>query len=368
MKILQVVEFITPAKGGLAQAVLVTAEGLVARGHQVEIWTSKFGQIPHLPTVHIRTFDALPLNGLFVTPGIIWSTIRKLRQFDIVHLHAVRSFQSITVGAIARIMNLPYVLSPHGTLKANGQKEITKHLYDIFAQTNKHLHEATIVAAVSNSEANLCASAGIDQSRIKITLNPVETEATILKHALTQGPPIIGYLGRLERSKAVDKLLDAFLYAKSIRSDLLLEIAGPDDGDLQRLQTIIERKGLNDSVCFRGPLYGQQKHQFLANCTVFANPCSFEVFGISIFEAIMQGCPVVVSKESGTAALAEQSGVARLVDTSDPISFGKAIIDQINLPIDLRVRGQNFVQSTLSTEAYLNRIEDIYSQIHKPPI
>lgn len=363
MRILQVVEFATPAKGGLVQAALVTATGLAARGHDVELWTSKYGQIPAMPGIRVRAFRGLLFNGLIFTPGLLWPAITELRKFDLIHLHAVRSVQSVAVSTCARLAGVPYVLSPHGTLTTNGQKVMAKYIFDCLAQTGQQLHRAELVATVSDLEAETCVAVGIDRSRIRITFNPVETVEVHSKPTWAQSNPVIGYLGRLERSKAIDKLIEAFAHARSVRPDLRLEIAGPDDGDLHRLQMISSSAGLSEVVSFRGPLYGHAKHEFLSKCAVFANPRSFEIFGISVFEAIAQCCPVVVSRQSGSAKLAEQSGAGLIVDTDDPIAFGQALLAQIDLPLDNRLRAQQFVHSFLSVEAYLDRVEQMYSEM-----
>src|SRR5947209_18978201 len=88
MRILQVIEFVTLAKGGSVQAARTTAAGLARRGHQVELWTSAYGQALPIDGVRLRMFRGPAVSGLYLTPGIVRPAFAELAGFDIVHFRS----------------------------------------------------------------------------------------------------------------------------------------------------------------------------------------------------------------------------------------------------------------------------------------
>lgn len=358
MRILQVIEFAAPAKGGSVEVARTTAEGLSRRGHEVELWTSAYGDAPLIAGVTMRRFRGPGLSGLYLTPGIVSPALASVRRFDVVHLHNVRSMQNAVVGLAAQRSRIPYVVSLHGALEANGQKAAGKKVFDAAVGTGL-LRNAAAITTPWEHEARACEIKGLDPQRVTTVPNPVRSpgDASAAKVAET---PTIGYLGRLDRSKAIDKLIAAFAIAHAQRSDLRLEIAGPDDGDEGRLRQIVSAAGLQRAITFRGYLYGADKWNFLAHCSVLANPCPFEVFGLVCFEALAQGTPVVVAQQSGAAHLARQSGAGVSVDPHDSQSFGRALLSQLDVPLSARYHASQFVRRTLSVDAYLDRIEKLY--------
>ena len=76
-----------------------------------------------------------------------------------------------------------------------------------------------------------------------------------------------------------------------------LVIAGPDEqGTLKALKAQVARLGLEESVVFPGPVYGQEKMQLLQAADVFVLPSRSENFGMGVAEALACGVPVVCTK------------------------------------------------------------------------
>lgn len=118
------------------------------------------------------------------------------------------------------------------------------------------------------------------------------------------------FLGRLERQKGADLLIDALalLAARGVRLRATIIGSGPQD---QALKAQVAVNGLGDLVEFTGALRGETLSRTLARHRFMAMPSRwFEGMPISAIEGLACGC-VVVGSESG--GLPEAIGAAGIV-------------------------------------------------------
>src|SRR5271157_5933571 len=100
MRILEVVHFFSPLHGGGAiNALHGFSKQLSGRGHEVTIYTSDFELdqefINSLEKVNVRVFSSiLASTNIHVTLGMITRLEKEIRNFDLIHVHCYRSFQS----------------------------------------------------------------------------------------------------------------------------------------------------------------------------------------------------------------------------------------------------------------------------------
>ncbi len=312
MKILQVSEFFTPTTGGSTQVAYQISHHLTRCGHQVTLCSSNFGkndtQFPDI-TFRIEKFSALPTHWkFFITPELIPWTRKHLSEFDIIHMHNVRTFQNAVIAAAARKLGIPYILSAHGSLPYLGGYQAIKRTCDIlFAK--KLVYEAKRLIAVSELEVDQYLRAGVPKEKIAIIHNGLDIEEFVTlpergtfrrKYKLSDDKKIILFLGRLHKIKGVHNLIEAFALVKTQRDDTVLVIAGPDDGELSALQGNVRQLGLDGSVIFTGPLYTRDKLCAYVDADLLAYPSMHEIFGLVPFEALMCGTPVVVTDECGS--------------------------------------------------------------------
>jgi glycosyltransferase involved in cell wall biosynthesis len=97
-------------------------------------------------------------------------------------------------------------------------------------------------------------------------------------------------------------------------NELLLVIAGPDEqGTLRALKEQVARLGLEESVKFVGPVYGEEKWRMLRSADVFVLPSRSENFGIVVAEALACGVPVIATKGAPWSELLGNSDHSSLV-------------------------------------------------------
>lgn len=378
MRILQVIEFFSPGMGGSAQVAYQTARHLARRGHDVTVWSSDFasddGAFADTP-FEIRLFPCrFSRWGLYLTPALAGWARRHIGEFDVIHLHNVRTFQNLVVASLARQRGIPYVLSAHGSLSLHGGRKATKRAYDVLLG-RALLDGARRLIAVSPLEVDQYRQDGIPAERIVLVPNGLDLEefsplppgGTFREGlGISAETQVILFLGRLHQIKGIDTLIEAFAQLRDEERDSMLIIAGPDDGDLARLQTLAGHWRLGDQVRFVGPLYGQDKLAAYVDADVLASPAVYEIFGLVPFEALMCGTPVVVSHDTGASQLIQGAGAGYLVPHDDVEALASTLLAMLGNRAEAQEKvaaGQAFVREELDWYAIAGRVEDLYMQV-----
>ncbi|MEK3764080.1 MULTISPECIES: glycosyltransferase [unclassified Solibacillus] len=121
--------------------------------------------------------------------------------------------------------------------------------------------------------------------------------------------PYYFYAGRLETSKGIFDLLNAFrhmLKKNDVPDNVKLLIAGgcPESVDLKNFSPKSEKlkeaiKGMEDRVLFLGPKTEKQLKSLYAGALVTIMPSHYESFGMVAAEAQACGCPVIATHVGG---------------------------------------------------------------------
>jgi len=97
------------------------------------------------------------------------------------------------------------------------------------------------------------------------------------------------YLGRIDKSKGCDELIEFFnQYKKDKNSNLKLVLVGPIIHDFEK----------NQNIVYLGELDNFEKSYALQHMSVFIMPSSFESFSIATMEAWLAKKPVIVNSKS----------------------------------------------------------------------
>lgn len=129
---------------------------------------------------------------------------------------------------------------------------------------------------------------------------------------------LIGGLGRIERSKGFDVLLDAFIKAHAqFRGKVRLAIAGAGP-ELKSLR----RRNVAD-VSFHG--FVSDPAAWLAAFDVFVSPAREEPFGLVFLEAMESGLPVIATRTKGALHLSPDMGPI-LIPIGDVSALARALL------------------------------------------
>lgn len=177
--------------------------------------------------------------------------------------------------------------------------------------------------------------------------------------ATSSGTARVLFVGRLERRKGVDVLLEAVRLAIEAGSDLALTIVGPDMGDNgsgEAYRDAFARGAGGDPrvaerVRFAGAVDDAELDRLYRGADIVCVPSRYESHGIVAVEAMMYGRPVVATAAGGVPDVLEDGGNALLAEPGDPHSLAACLRRLADDP-DLRRR-----LGTRSRERYEQRFE-----------
>lgn len=137
------------------------------------------------------------------------------------------------------------------------------------------------------------------------------------------------YLGRVERTKGVLDLCQAFTRLPASCAGATLDVVG-DGGELEALRA---RFGDHPRIVFHGALHGSRKEEMLRECLVVVAPSVWpEVFGNVIAEALSYGKPVIGTSVGAIPELIDHGVTGMLVRPSDPDALAGALAAFIQEP------------------------------------
>ncbi len=237
----------------------------------------------------------------------LWKDIKNA---DVIHIQAIFNTPTPIALLYAKVFAKPILLSPRGSLGGwclgNGSSFKLKWLnWLIKPFANKVIWHATAhqerdeILSLFPKATVMVIPNGIEYETFQ-TYNPltptVFCEKYTNKSIVTS--KIIISMGRLQKKKGFDILIDAFVFVLEQHPDAKLFIAGADEGEEQNLRSQIERLGLVQKAFLVGAISGQDKIDFLANADLFALPSHNENFGNVYLEALASGTPIVASLDT----------------------------------------------------------------------
>ena len=385
MKILQVTPFYAPAwaYGGPPRVAYELSLELVRRGHSVTVLTTDALDSGHRasPTQEIsegieiyrlRNFSNYLAwrRQIFLPTGLVPFSRRRLQNFDIIHLHTVRTIQNIVVHRFAMKYGIPYVLSPHGSVPRIVRQKTLKAVFD-WMGGRRVVRDASKVIVQSSVEKSECESARIPAPKISIVLNGVDasvyenlpTRGAFAKSFGLDGKRLVTYIGRLSPGKGLDYLLAAFRGIALETDDSVLIVAGEDGGYKSRLIRLAKQFAISDRVIFPGFVAGRGKLQLFVDSDLIVYPASYESFGLVPMEALLCGKPVVVSRDSGCGELIQKARAGITFPSGNVSLLRKGILtglrDSETISETAR-RGRDFVIQNLNWNRIATEMEQIY--------
>ena len=256
--------------------------------------------------LHVRYYNTTLVHTLSI-PMFVY-TFLDVKKSDIVHIQSVFNMSTIFALFYTKILKKPTILSVRGQFGDwclnNGNKAKKSFLkYLIKPLTHKIVWHATaqqekdeIISIFPNAKVEIIPN-GIEYDKFQNS-NILLKKEYIKKFTNKDFEPnkIIISMGRLQKKKGFDILIDAFYETlKSFPNSVLL-IAGGDEGEEENLKNQIKNLNLENSVFLIGAISGQDKIDFLANADLFCLPSYNENFGNVYIESLATGTPIVASK------------------------------------------------------------------------
>ena len=296
--------------------------------------------------------------------------VTKDLQPDIVHTHDWMTYEAGI--RVSRFHGKPLVSHIHATELDRTHFHPNQWIYD---RERRGFEQSDHIIAVSNYTKNILVQHyGINPDKISVVHNGSDemyhAPAVPLVEELTSQKkkrPMVLFLGRLAIQKGPLHFLEMASQIHQLRPDVEFVMAG--DGHL--LPSLVDRAmqmGLEDAVAFAGKVNATEARKLYAQADCFVMPSLSEPFGLVALEAIAQGTPVILSKQSGASEVVGHCFKVDFWDTEKMADCVLTILREAPLAAQLTAEAPRVLQKlTWSNQA--GNIRSIYESIirNTPP-
>ena len=373
MRVLHVIPSLAERSGGPAAAIVPMCRALQTQGIDPLIVTTN-EERPKVNTDSNINCDGVTARFFPVQLGASYKYSRPLaswlgknvKDFDLVHVHAVFNHASVAAARACRKSGVPYVVRPLGTLDpwSMKQKPVRKRVFwHLFAK--RLLAASAAVHYTTDAEkAATEAYLGMNHGRVVplgVNLNGLTHEDSVATYfpELVQGPYVLT-LSRLHPKKGLDDLIDAFRCLKDQRWCLV--IAG--DGPPEYLRVLKEKARGSERIVFTGWVEGKRKEALMRGASLFVLPSRHENFGLSVVEAMACGVPVLVTPQVNLASEIRSAEAGWVTDFSG-LKEGLAAVVRDDAERTRRGRAAYEFAKRYSWDKVATDLTDFYKEILK---
>jgi glycosyltransferase involved in cell wall biosynthesis len=343
---------------GQAVFMIRLAEGLVRAGHEVMALAPSMRGVAQRELVHgviVQTVPALHLgHNLNVTAfsdGWVEDTIAEFAP-DIIHIQD-HFFLNRTVLRIARQRNIPIVGTNH-FLPANWsnnlyiprsvQGVVHKAMWKDMLQVYNQLDAVTTptetaVTILRKQDIRIpvkAISCGVDQEEFYAM--PDFDRDVIRRHFhLAQDRPVLLYVGRVDREKGLDYLVEA----AALLPDIAFQIAIAGKGMYRdSLMETVHELQIEDRVTFPGYIDSDDLPLLLNSVDAFVMPSYAELQSIATLEAMSCAKPILAANARALPELVEHGVNGYLFNPQNAESLADNIRNFLNHPERWAAMGQ----------------------------
>ena len=375
MKIVHATITYPPALGGLDRYVKETAEGLVHRGHKVVVVTSDLEQpfsrrrlavADHADAAEVHRLHALriPRIGFPFAPAM--GRVIQRSGADVIHAHCVFHSSAYYAWRAARRNRIPLILNTVFSPRSGWFWKWYR------ATANRIMSDAACIFGISEFEKQLLVQAGLAPARVAVLAPAVDLEPlrrprpSVFPRYGIENKRVIVSLGRIASGKRVDRLIAAMPVVLRSHPEAHLLIIGPDYGAEARLKEFALSLSLQRAITFAGPLAADDVTAALQWCTVFAMTSDFELFGITLIEAMAAGAPVVAPDIAAVPFVVRDNETGLLYAHESPEELAVKLI-LVMSDEDLRLRligaGKSESETRFDFGRNLDRLEETYKRV-----
>lgn len=310
MKILITTDWYAPVVNGVVVSVLLLQRELEKLGHEVRVVTLAPGlrSFRKGQVYYIGSVDAGKIYpGARLRLGRSGALLRQLEEWGPDIVHSQCEFSTLRVAmAIARRMDVPVVHTYHTVY------EDYTHYLPIGKKTGKYVattlsrrvcRRVACVVVPSQKVERLLRSygvkrrievipTGIDLSAYRQAPDPKRQEELRKKLGIPRGKLVLLYLGRMAKEKGLEELMEYL--AQAGRKDAVLLLVG-DGPDREEALACAREKKL--PVIFAGMVPHGEVPEYYRLGDIFVTASTSETQGLTYFEALAAGLPVLCRKD-----------------------------------------------------------------------
>jgi D-inositol-3-phosphate glycosyltransferase len=334
--------------GGMNVYVRELSAELARLGYEVDIVTRLDGDLPrieqlasNLRVIRIEAGPAVPIDKEAVAThlrqfaeGLLRFAAELPAPYDIVHSHYWQS--GWAGGILAHASGTPHIVMFHTLGEVKNRARISEQ------EPAMRIHHERLIAGradaivtASDHERGLLeryygadpakmvtVPCGVDLDQFR----PMDRTAARLELGLPADSPVLIWIGRLEKLKGVDILIDAV--GQLDERDFTLLIVGGDEhaeGLKAELEAQAAAAGIAANVRFEGPVSHDRLPLYYNAANVCVVPSYYESFGLVAVEAMACGVPVVASRVGGLVSTVNDGVTGYLIPWRCPEPFAEKL-------------------------------------------
>ena len=285
---------------------------------------------------------------------------------DVIHAHDWLSFPA---GLEARrATGRPLVLHVHATeFDRTGGQGVNQDVYDIEKQS---MNEADAVITVSSfTKDKIIQNYGINPDKITVVHNGIdESDYQSLPPRLEEikregKQKLVLFAGRITIQKGPEYFVRAAKKVLDYYPNVLFIVAGSGDMQQQMMEEAASL-GVGDRMIFTGFLRDDDLDSLYQAADLYVMPSVSEPFGIAPLEAIVNGTPVIISKQSGVSEVLSNALKVDFWDVDELANKILGVLQNESLEATLREESQKEVKS-LSWKAAARKVLGVYKNFFK---
>lgn len=245
---------------------------------------------------------------------------------DVIHTH---DWLTTEAGIYAKkISGKPHVMHVHATEFDRSGESPNQAVYDLERRGMEHADR--VIAVSQRTKEMLIKEYGIADWKIDVVHNAVQPNFSTYhkSHHINSSDKIVLFLGRMTMQKGPDYFLQMAKKVLNHMKGVKFVMAG--DGDMmEQVINMAIGLGIEKNVLFSGFLKGDEISRAYGEADLYVMPSVSEPFGLTPLEAIRQGTPVLISKQSGISEVIRN---ALRVDFWDVDEMANKVIAALQYP------------------------------------
>ncbi|MCE9520404.1 MAG: glycosyltransferase [Verrucomicrobia bacterium] len=386
MRVLHVIPSLDKRDGGPSHALPLMARSLTIQGITVDVVTTitdadagaqdiEFGKRVEREGCTLFFFKRQTHFYKASLPLHAWLRSH-VKNYDLVHIHALFSFASISAARVARARGVPYIIRPLGLLNAYGMQQRRRRVKQwSFRLIEKPLLDSAAAIHYTSTQerdeaAHLQIKAPAHVIPLGIDLTPFQhlPAAEVFKERFpeTRGKQVILFLSRLDPKKGLELLMEAFAMLQETNPDIHLVIAGGGNEEYTKeLRGLAARLAIANKTTWTGQLDGDVKLSALAAATLFVLPSHSENFGIALLEAMAAGVACLSTRGVALAVEGARQGAGMVVtcEIETLVMAMKRMLVDGALRAQLGESARRMAQEQFSLEATGAALTSLYQKI-----